>query len=98
MSSLQTRARGSVGTIVFLVPMLLVFGLFSWWPIVRSVIMSVQQTNLVTPPVFVGLDNFRAVMDDPLLATAVHNTLWFALLALIFGYPVPLILGVIMSD
>ncbi len=98
MSALLTRARGSAGTIVFLLPMLLVFGLFSWWPIVRSVIMSVQQTNLVTPPTFVGLDNFRAVLEDPLLTTAVQNTLWFALLALVFGYPVPLILAVIMSD
>ena len=59
---------------VFLLPMLLVFGLFSWWPIVRSFMMSVQQTNLVTPAEFVGLDNFRAVLDDPLLATAVQNT------------------------
>jgi multiple sugar transport system permease protein len=78
--------------------MLLVFGLFSWWPIVRSVVMSVQRTNLVTDPEFVGLDNFRAVLSDPLLATAVQNTLWFALLALVFGYPVPLVLAVLMSD
>jgi multiple sugar transport system permease protein len=96
--SLAVRARRSAGTVVFLVPMLLVFGLFSWWPIVRSVIMSVQQTNLVTPARFVGLDNFRAVLQDPLLGTAVHNTLWFALLALVFGYPVPLVMAVVMSD
>jgi multiple sugar transport system permease protein len=92
------RAKGSVGAIVFLLPMLLIFGLFSWWPIVKSVIMSVQRTNLVTPARFVGLDNFRAVLHDPLLGTAVHNTLWFALLALVFGYPVPLLMAVVMSD
>jgi multiple sugar transport system permease protein len=78
--------------------MLVVFALFSWGPIVRSFVMSVQQTNLVTPATFVGLDNFRAVLDDPLLGTAVWNTLWFALLALVFGYPVPLIMAVLMSD
>jgi multiple sugar transport system permease protein len=98
MTDLLGRARGSLGTLVFLLPMLLVFGLFSWWPIVRSFVMSVQQTNLVTPATFVGLDNFRAVLDDPLLATAVQNTLWFALLALVFGYPVPLVMAVVMSD
>jgi multiple sugar transport system permease protein len=98
MSTLLARVRGSAGTVVFLAPMLIVFGLFSWWPIVRSFIMSVQQTNLVTPAEFVGLDNFRAVLEDPLLGTAVQNTLWFALLALVFGYPVPLIMAVIMSD
>ena len=92
------RVRRSIGTAVFLTPMLVVFGLFSWWPIVKSVIMSVQETNLVTPPTFVGLDNFRAVLHDPNLGTAVHNTLWFALLALIFGYPVPLLAAVAMSD
>ena len=91
--------RGSgLATLVFLLPMLLVFGLFSWWPIVRSFVMSVQQTNLVTAPEFVGLDNFRAVFADPLLGTAVQNTLWFALLALVFGYPVPLVAAVLMSD
>ncbi|MFC7494099.1 MULTISPECIES: carbohydrate ABC transporter permease [unclassified Nocardioides] len=98
MSSLLARARGSVATLVFLLPMLLVFGLFSWWPIARSFVMSLQQTNLVTPAEFVGLDNFRAVLDDPLLGTAVQNTLWFALLALVIGYPVPLLLAVVMSD
>jgi multiple sugar transport system permease protein len=98
MTTLLARARGAVGPLVFLLPMLLVFGLFSWWPIVRSFIMSVQQTNLVTPAEFVGLDNFREVLADPLLSTAVQNTLWFALLALVFGYPVPLLLAVIMSD
>jgi len=98
MTSLLARARGSVAPLVFLLPMLLVFGLFSWWPIVRSFVMSVQQTNLVTPAEFVGLDNFRAVLADPLLSTAVQNTLWFALLALVFGYPVPLLLAVVMSD
>ena len=78
--------------------MLLVFGLFSWWPIVRSFVMSVQHTNLVTAPEFVGLDNFRAVLADPLLGTAVQNTLWFAVLALVLGYPVPLVAAVLMSD
>ena len=100
MTALLARLprRVPFGPIVFLLPMLLVFGLFSWWPIVRSFVMSVQQTNLVTPAVFVGLDNFRAVLDDPLLATAVQNTAWFAVLALVIGYPVPLMLAVIMSD
>ncbi len=98
MTALLDRVRGSLGVVVFLLPMILVFGLFSWWPIVRSLVMSVQQTNLVTPATFVGLDNFRAVFDDPLLATAVQNTLWFALLALVFGYPVPLVMAVVMSD
>ena len=30
-------------------PMLLVFAVFSWSPIVQSVVMSFQKTNLITP-------------------------------------------------
>jgi multiple sugar transport system permease protein len=92
------RVRGSLGPVVFLLPLLIVFGLFSWWPIIRAVIMSFQVTNLVSPAEWVGLDNFQAVLDDPLLATAVRNTAWFALLALVVGYPVPLLAAVLMSD
>jgi multiple sugar transport system permease protein len=108
MSSRKTnRARGTpltwvrgggLSTLLFLLPMLFVFGAFSWYPIVRTAIMSLQHTNLVTAPVWVGLDNFRAVLSDPLLPTAVKNTAYFAGLALIFGYPVPLIAAVLMSE
>jgi multiple sugar transport system permease protein len=83
---------------VFLLPLLVVFGLFSWGPIVGSVVMSLQQTNLVTAAEFVGLDNFTAVLSDPLLWTAVRNTLWFAVLALLFGYPIPLVVAVLISE
>jgi multiple sugar transport system permease protein len=89
---------GGLTTLLFLLPMLLVFAAFSWYPIVRTVIMSLQHTNLVTAPVWVGLDNFRTVLHDPVLPTAVKNTAVFAGLALIFGYPVPLIAAVLMSE
>nr|WP_240934192.1 sugar ABC transporter permease [Cellulomonas sp. IC4_254] len=89
--------RGGLSTLVFAMPLLVVFGLFSWLPIGRAVVMSLQETNLVTTA-WVGLDNFRTVLADPLLATAVGNTLWFAALALLLGYPVPLLAAVLMSE
>jgi multiple sugar transport system permease protein len=90
--------RGGLTTLLFLAPMLFVFGAFSWYPIVRTVIMSVQHTNLVESPTWVGLDNFRSVLHDPLLPKAVENTAEFAGLALIFGYPIPLVAAVLMSE
>lgn len=90
--------RGGLSTLLFLLPLIVIFGVFSWWPIVRAAVMSVQQTNLVTAPTFVGLENFRTVFEDPLLWTAVQNTGLFALLALLFGYPIPLAAAVLMSE
>ena len=60
--------------------------------------MSFQQTNLVTAPEWVGLENFRTVLEDPRFWTSVRNTAYFTLLALVFGYPLPLVLAVLMSE
>lgn len=98
-SPLQRWLRGSgLSSLAFFLPMLLVFGFFSWYPIVRSAIMSVQETNLFEKPVFVGFDNFYFVLHQTDFWLAVKNTGYFALLALIFGYPVPLVAAVLMSE
>lgn len=89
---------GGLTTLLFLLPLLLIFGIFSWTPIVEAVVMSFQKTNLVTDPVFVGWANFEAVFRDPLFYTAIRNTAYFALLALILGYPAPLVAAVLMSE
>jgi multiple sugar transport system permease protein len=89
---------GGLSNLLFAVPLLVVFGVFSWWPIVQAVVMSFQKTNLVTPALFVGLDNFSRVLGDPLFLTAVRNTGYFALLALLFGYPIPLVVAVLLSE
>jgi multiple sugar transport system permease protein len=91
-------SRDGLSTFLFLVPLLVIFGLFSWFPIIRAFVMSLQETNLVSEPTFVGLDNFARVLADPLFGIAVRNTAYFALLALVFGFPIPIILAVIISE
>jgi multiple sugar transport system permease protein len=90
--------RDGLSTLVFVLPMLVIFGLFSWFPIIRAFVMSLQETNLVSDPTFVGLDNFARVLADPLFSTAVSNTAYFALLALVIGFPIPIVLAVIISE
>ena len=97
-SPLSWIRGGGLSTLVFLVPLLLIFGVFSWFPIGRAIVMSVQKTNLVTAPTFVGWDNFVTVVNDPLFWTSIGNTAWFALLAIIIGYPIPLVVAVLMSE
>jgi multiple sugar transport system permease protein len=89
---------GGLASLLFLLPMIFIFGIFSWYPIVKAVVMSFQATNLVTAPTFVGWQNFIAVFQDPQFGQSIVNTAYFALLALIFGYPIPLIAAVLMSE
>src|SRR5580765_2140162 len=65
---------GGATTLLFLLPTILIFGAFSWYPIARTAIMAFQHTNLVQPATWVGFDNFRAVLNDPLFPIAVKNT------------------------
>lgn len=88
---------GGLGNLIFMLPLLIVFGVFSWNPIIQSILMSFQKTNLITSQ-FVGIDNFVHVLSDPLLGRAVLNTLYFAVLALVFGFPLPILLAVLMSE
>ncbi|MGW7682046.1 carbohydrate ABC transporter permease [Kribbella sp. NPDC054772] len=83
--------------LVFLAPALLVFGLFSWWPILRGLLISFQETNLVDPAVWVGLENFQTVLSDPLVGKALTNTLLFVGLGLVIGFPAPIVLAAVMS-
>lgn len=91
------RPAGGWGALLLAVPTLLIFGYFAWKPLVQGVVMSFQKWNFVRPPSWVGLDNFSYVLADPLLGTAVVNTLWFTLLALLFGFPLPVAVAVVVS-
>lgn len=74
------------------------FALFSWYPLVRGILLSFQQVNFVTDPEWVGLDNFSALFDDPLFWTAWKNTLLFTGLALLFGYALPLLIAILLNE
>jgi multiple sugar transport system permease protein len=89
--------NGGVPTLLFAMPMILIFVVFSWSPIVMSVVMSFQKTNLIDSS-WIGLDNFTHVLANPVLGKAVLNTVYFAVLALIFGFPLPILLAVLMSE
>jgi len=91
------RRRGGFSAVALALPVLVVFGYFSWKPLVQGVIMSFQKWNFVADPTWVGLANFEYVLADPLLVTAVGNTLWFTLLAILFGFPLPIALAVVTS-
>jgi multiple sugar transport system permease protein len=96
-SPLTWLQNGGLSRLAFVLPLIVIFGAFSWYPIVRLVVMSFQQTNEVVTT-WVGFHNFSEVLNDPLFPIAVKNTLEFAGLALLFGYPIPLIVAVLMSE
>lgn len=89
---------GGLSTLLFAAPTIILFGLFAWWPIARSVVMSVQRVQFGSDPTWVGLQNFERVLADPLLETAVLNTIQYTLLSIAIGFPVPILVAVAIGE
>jgi multiple sugar transport system permease protein len=78
-------------------PWLVGFSLFFGYPIVMSVYLSFHHYDLLSPPRWVGLANYRYLFTiDPQVATAVKNTLWMIAVAVplqvLFAFGIALML------
>ncbi|WP_345544068.1 sugar ABC transporter permease [Microbacterium jejuense] len=94
----RVRLFGSSLTgLLIAVPAIALFAIFSWWPILRGLVISFQKTNLIETS-WVGIENFQRVLADPLLGTALANTALYAVLALLIGFPVPIFFAVVLAE
>jgi len=64
---------------LMLLPALLLLLAFTHWPVAATLIDSFYSTPKgARASVWVGLDNYRMMMDDPVFWKALYNNLWFA--------------------
>lgn len=69
---------------LYLAPLMLVLGAFTFWPLLQVVLLSFQTWNLNpdVPSRFVGLDNYRGVISSSLFGAALVNTALYLLAAI----------------
>jgi multiple sugar transport system permease protein len=92
------QVRSSATGYMFMIGAIVCFALFSWYPMIREVIMSFQRTNFAGETSWVGLANYRHVIADPSFWSAWRATALFALLALVFGYLVPFVTAIVLNE
>ena len=63
--------------ILFLIPWITGLILFSLYPIVSTIYYSFTEYNLMKPPVFTGLKNYRNIFQDKNFYQSVYNSLYF---------------------
>ena len=83
---------------LFLLPAVVIFALFVWYPLVLGFIMSFQNIDMINPAVWVGWTNYQKVFSDPLFGIAWRNTLTFTGYALLFGYFVPIAVALLINE
>jgi sn-glycerol 3-phosphate transport system permease protein len=72
-------SRHALHAWLLLLPALVLLAAFTHWPVLSTLIDSFFSTPKgQRPAVWVGLENYAAMADDPVFWKAVRNTLWFA--------------------
>jgi ABC-type sugar transport system permease subunit len=72
------KRRGDLAGYLFISPAVLLFLLFIAGPFVAAILLSFYTWDLLTPADFVGLGNFRRLIEDNDLRRSMLNTLVFA--------------------
>jgi multiple sugar transport system permease protein len=85
------RRRGALATMVG--PSALGIVAFTLVPIVAVATWSFARYDLLSPPKYIGLDNYRFATKDPFLGQAIRNTLWIV----VVGVPVQLIVSIALA-
>lgn len=70
------RLRHRLTVLSFMAPALAGIAIFLIYPLVSAIYFSFTKFELLTVPEWVGLRNYRHMLDDPNLASAVKNTIW----------------------
>ncbi len=97
-TSLWFRLQHRYAPYVFIAPFLVLFALFGFWPIVKSVVLALYVTSGPKDQVYVGLENFRFLLTDPDFHIAVWNTAVFAFWSVFVQLPLALALAILLSQ
>jgi multiple sugar transport system permease protein len=92
------RVRRNLSAYAFLIGAVLCFTFFSWYPIVREIIMSFQKAVYGGGYTWAGWANYTRIIHDPMFWQAWRNTLEFTLLALVIGYAVPFCVAILLNE
>ncbi len=99
-SPLWRRMWANRAVYLFILPGFLWYVVFHYLPILGNVIAFKDYSVFIgiRASPWVGLENFRAIVDDPAFLTALKNTLIIEGLQLVFAFPAPLALALLLNS
>lgn len=93
--------RETLTAYLFLLPSFLVFAVFTFFPVVFSLVICFYRWNLPRQPVYIGLDNFKWLFTDPIDAPAfrqaVFNSFYYALGGIPLNMAISLLLALCLN-
>jgi multiple sugar transport system permease protein len=78
---------------MFIFPGVLLFLVWTLYPLLQSFVMSFTEWNLLKPSVFIGVENYTRAFADPVFWMALRNTLQYTLITV----PAQMLLGLAVA-
>ena len=97
-TSRTRRPRQSLVPYLYIAPFFLVFGVFGLFPLAYTAYISLFDWNPIGEQLFIGLDNYRALITDPRFWNAARNTLTIWLLSTVPQLFVALVLATVLNQ
>ncbi len=97
-SRLTLRQREAIACALFILPAVLGFVVFTAAPLLASAWLSLTDYALAGWPNFVGLDNYRALLDDEFWLRSVRVTVQYAVVAVPMWLVSSLALALVMNQ
>lgn len=82
--------------IIFVGPAFLVFAIFGLVPILYNFVLSLFQTDLMSPGTFIGLDNYKNLLEDTIFIKSLINNMLLVVGSLLAHLPLALFLATIL--
>lgn len=94
----RARPGGGDGRValLFVAPALLGFAVFLVWPTLRGIYLSFTRYTLLSPEQWVGLDNYRRLVNDPVFWNSLGVTLEYVVINIGVQTLVALLIAVLM--
>ena len=93
------RTRRDMFTfLLFVAPNFILLGVFVFWPILYSLVLSFFKWNMIAPKkTFIGLQNYQSLFSDPVFWQVTRNTMVLALATVVIKLTISLVLALEMN-
>lgn len=90
---LSEKKKDMVSAYLYIAPFFIIFGVIGLYPAIFSFYLAFQKWNGLGEMSFVGLNNFRIVLEDPLFWKSLYNTIIIGLI----GTAPQIVIGIILA-
>ena len=92
------NSKSKITPYLYLVPCMLIFGIFLFYPFVKTIYLSLYKTNKMgQAKLYVGLDNYKELLQSASFINSLKVTLIFVLIVVIGGMLLGLIAAVLCN-